>query len=553
MKFIVSFTAFLLFNGLIKAQNASVQLVHAIADTSLHTIDIWLSNTKIADNISFRESTGIISFPAVIATELRISDSSSTDTLNPIFIYRDSLTVGEKYLMIASGILDSTAAYSHFKPLNFYRTPEAREFSLFSGYSDVIFYHAVTDLERISISETRELNTELESDLGYSEFSGYSEIETSNYRFRLKELNNQFAAGEFDAFLASNNLEDSSLIVLVSGFQNPDSNSNGPSLGVDVITSQGNAYSLPISNGKIQFLHNSADPELAKIDLYVNDVLGINSFDFQSASGSLTFPSGIELVIKLSSDSANGPNESFFSKSINVTANQESIAIISGLNGSNFDPIEPLDIYMNEAQTSASIGSNTDIIFFNASTDFGSAGLKETSILNSDLFSDVNYGEFSSYISLPTANYKVDLFSNGEKFSSSGLNLDNYSLSGAAITLMTSGFVDTAANSNGEEFGLWFARSSAGKFTKLSSPLSIESIHQNKLHIFPNPSSSIINIESSENIEEVNIFNSLGQSVMNETDCKSPKQIDVSNFPRGVYILTTTFNSTVQSERLIIE
>jgi hypothetical protein len=133
------------------------------------------------------------------------------------------------------------------------------------------------------------------------------------------------------------------------------------------------------------------------------------------------------------------------------------------------------------------------------------------------------------------------------------LNLDNYSLSGAAITLMTSAFVDTAANSNGEEFGLWFARSSAGKFTKLSSPLSIESTQKNKLRIFPNPSSSIINIESSENIEVVNIFNFLGQSVMTETNCKSPKQIDVRHFPKGVYILTITLNGKAQSERLIIE
>lgn len=537
----------------VRAQNASVQLIHAISDTNFQTVDIWLSNTKIADNISFRQATSFISFPAVIEAKVRICDSASTDTINPLFLFTEQLVVGEKYIMVATGIADSNANYSPYKPLNFHLTSGARQLSQFTGYSDVVFFHASTDTETLSIRETRELDVELESALSYGTFSDYTELETSNYRLRLSETTHAFPMGEFDAFLASSGLEDSALTVLISGFQQPEQNSNGPALGINVVTSTGNVYSLPISHGNIQFLHNSADPELEEIDMYVNGTLALNSLDFLTASGYLTFPSGKELRLAITSDSASGSSESIYEESFVIDANSENITVLHGLNGTEFSPIEALNLSMKRSKTEADIASNCDILFFNGSTDFGAAALKEETIVNTEIFNQTAYGQFSDYASLPAANYNVDLYRTSELFASNGLNLDGYNLAGSAITLMTVGFVDTLANQNGEEFGLWFARSTSGKFTKLSAPLGVKNGSAQAPKLFPNPTSSFVEILSNQPIEELRIYNTQGQLVLRTKADSSTKRIDVHNLIPGIYIVEFLSKDSLRCDKLIVE
>lgn len=550
MKQLVSFVIFLSISLSIHAQNASVQLIHAISDTNLKTVDFWLFNTKIADNISFREATEFISFPAVIQSQLRICDSASTDTINPLFLFKEQLVVGEKYFMVLSGIADSTASYSHYKPISAHLTSQARELSQFAGYSDGIFFHAATDLEALSISETRELFEVVETNIDYGDYSDYKELETSNYRFRLKELSNLFPSGEYDAFMSSLSLDDSSVVILISGFKHPELNSDGASLGIDLITSSGNVYALPMSSGKVQFLHNSADPDLDEVDIYINNKQELNSLDFLSASGYLTFPSGTELEVAITRDSASTSNESVLTKSIVIDASSENIGM---LYGTEFSPIQPLDIQLKKARSSAASSANCDILFFNGSTDFGTTTIREASVLNSDLFTSVEYGDFTEYISLPATNYKVDVFKGNALFTSKGLNLENYNLSGAAITLLTAGFADTAANSNGEEFGLWFARSSSGRLTKLSEPVGITGLETNDLRFYPNPASSDVQISASSDIDYVRIYNTQGQVILNERIQKNSASIDVKSIFPGIYIIEFSINGSKLFDRLIIE
>lgn len=62
-----------------------------------------------------------------------------------------------------------------------------------------------------------------------------------------------------------------------------------------------------------------------------------------------------------------------------------------------------------------------------------------------------------------------------------------------------------------------------------------------KVNIYPNPTIDILNISSVEKIEDIKIFNLMGQT-MNFTDIVNDgntAKIDVSHFPNGIYVLTT--------------
>lgn len=84
----------------------------------------------------------------------------------------------------------------------------------------------------------------------------------------------------------------------------------------------------------------------------------------------------------------------------------------------------------------------------------------------------------------------------------------------------------------------------------ISSISNIES--KDKISIYPNPAQEIINIESEENIDQVSIYNMLGQPVyLSNTIQKSrlkTKQIDISLLDAGTYVMLI---KSVNSNRLL--
>lgn len=81
--------------------------------------------------------------------------------------------------------------------------------------------------------------------------------------------------------------------------------------------------------------------------------------------------------------------------------------------------------------------------------------------------------------------------------------------------------------------------------------LGIANFEKSKLKIYPNPASDILNIEANANIDNISVFNLLGQEVM----CKFPKKqietMDISKFESGVYIVKTNIEGVTSVSRII--
>ena len=82
-------------------------------------------------------------------------------------------------------------------------------------------------------------------------------------------------------------------------------------------------------------------------------------------------------------------------------------------------------------------------------------------------------------------------------------------------------------------------------------PLSAVEKTKNKFSVHPNPSSGFINLKSLENNDEysISIFNIFGKEIIH--NLKNPKQIDISHFVRGQYILKIETKDGVINERIL--
>ena len=85
------------------------------------------------------------------------------------------------------------------------------------------------------------------------------------------------------------------------------------------------------------------------------------------------------------------------------------------------------------------------------------------------------------------------------------------------------------------------------------TPLSSDSFTASKVKLYPNPTSNVLNIESVGTIQNIAIYNVLGQEVMNKLTNQTLVSLDVSGLNAGVYVIKTAIDGTVSSTKFIKE
>ncbi|HOK21850.1 MAG TPA: T9SS type A sorting domain-containing protein, partial [Bacteroidales bacterium] len=81
---------------------------------------------------------------------------------------------------------------------------------------------------------------------------------------------------------------------------------------------------------------------------------------------------------------------------------------------------------------------------------------------------------------------------------------------------------------------------------------NINDVANNNLSVYPNPATDIIVVETPENINNVKIFNSLGQNVLNQNFQNQNKiQLNIENIIPGLYIIETSLDNGLKLRKTI--
>jgi len=104
-----------------------------------------------------------------------------------------------------------------------------------------------------------------------------------------------------------------------------------------------------------------------------------------------------------------------------------------------------------------------------------------------------------------------------------------------------------ARNVGGEAVG-----SSTWSFTTESDPLSVDEFEARQLKHFYDTNSNILTISSNYiNLENIRVFNVIGQQVINITSNNSSQLIDLSNLKNGIYIVNVSIENRIETFKFI--
>jgi hypothetical protein len=306
---------------------------------------------------------------------------------------------------------------------------------------------------------------------------------------------------------------------------------------------------------RLQVIHNAADPNAAAVDVYLDGALLLDDFAFRTATPFIDAPAGVEFNIGVAPGNSSSVNDTLKNFPVTLENGNTYVAIANGVLNPESYAANPegrstaFTLFVKDMARESASGSDVDFFVLHGATDAPAVDVIARNVAT--LVNDAAYGDITDYISVPAAEYTLDLtLADGTTLVQS-YSADLSTLGGGSAVVFASGFLTPSANQDGEAFGIFFALSdgTVGQFltsdiTSVESSSDITPVNYTLSQNYPNPfnPSTTINftIPNSENVS-LKIFNILGVEVatlINENLSAGAYSysFDAQNLASGIYL-----------------
>lgn len=523
-----------------------VQFINNCPDLAYHGFDIYIDGLQIVNDLHFRTASPFIDINANAMAEIGVAEMNSLQIADTLFRVVTALNPTNEYIFVINGI-ESSTGYTPSPPLSLSSFDRAR-IGTSIGFTSVLFGTGSTDAQ---VFDIRSGMKTFANELQYATFdSDYEELNYSDvYKIRITNSTGSKVTHTYLLDPQSANLDGKAITILASGFINRAANSNGEAFGLWYTDGQGGAL-LPLDSvsdpealARVQLIHNSADTGVKKVDVHVNNVKIIDSLEFRHATEYLDVFANTPLSFSLTKAGTTIP---MYSSSLTFDSAGTYSAFVYGISDSskNYTPRPSLSIKLKpQAKEQPFTPGAADLLFMHGVTDGSATDI--TLDNNPPFINNLNYGQFTNYLTGITSHgagnnhlIKLDTGSTSALQDIYILPFDNWGLAGKTVTIVSSGFINTANNSNGASFGLWAAVAEGGAMRELPVYVSVKDIFKKStaIAIWPNPANDAISFSNDLRPKNVLITDIAGKVLLSNA-APTNNTINISQLPAGNYLL----------------
>jgi hypothetical protein len=551
-----------------KAQ-ATFQIIHNCADAAATNVKIWANGGVLVNNLSFRFATPVGTVTAGSYT-IGVSLPTATSQAQSLAQFTVNFASGVDYKIVANGIV-SAAGYlpnNTVAPFTLNTFTTSGLAAPGATQTKILVNHGSTDAPTVDVvapftGAVPVIPNVLVNNAAYTNFSNWLTVNTADIKLQVRDQFSENVVAEYSAPLQTLGLGGSILTVVASGFLTPASNSAGPAFGLWVAAATGGSLiPLPtttVTSTRLQAIHNSADAGAAQVDVWLKStatgtsaILIADNFAFRTATPFVDIPTAQVVTLSIAPPTSTSAAAAIANFTYNLLPTSKYQLIATGLiSPTGYSPsatVAPFGLAVNpNVRERAITASNTDVLIFHGSTDAPAVNVLENSGII--LASNLAYNSYNSsgYNLVPTSNYSVTLTNTAGTATVANYlaPLSTLSLTGSAITVLASGFLNTAANNNGPSFGLWAALATGGNLVQLSTytvtALSKNSKLNDLLSVYPNPFSNVLIIKNKSNSNlAITILDINGKVIVNQTSTLETIELNTNELTNGVYFLNIT-------------
>lgn len=317
----------------------------------------------------------------------------------------------------------------------------------------------------------------------------------------------------------------------------------------------------------VQFVHNSSDPSVAIVDIYFSDTLAIDDFEYRNATKYFTLPSDVPVKISIAPSASTSSAEAIFNANYTFGLKTKNIMMASGLVEAGFaaNPQgRATDFqFLNfpAAKTTSTDPDKVELVWFNGVTDAHVLDLALPT--NEVIFNNLGYGNAAAYVLRDPSISTVWVQNYFNQTTFGAFSTDFSVLTGDAVFLLLSGFMDPVANKNGASLALLGIMPDGSVISFNEEDVVVTSMQKSQeenagLKIYPMPSQGIVNIKLTDIQVEgsIEVLNLQGMSMkkINRADYNSVNELtlDLSELTPGNYFIKLISGDKYIVENLII-
>jgi hypothetical protein len=188
-----------------------------------------------------------------------------------------------------------------------------------------------------------------------------------------------------------------------------------------------------MADATIQIIHNSPDPAAATVDIYVNAGAepAVPDLAFRAATGLITLPSGVDLVVGIAPGNSTGPGDIIATWTFNLPADSKTVVMASGLLGVDFD------LFTNPLETMGP-SDQVGVLAFHGAPDAPAVDVGADGV--GVLIPNLEYQTFAGYLYVPAADYILTIAPAGGEIIA-GFDAPLSGLGGGTAVVFASGFL----------------------------------------------------------------------------------------------------------------
>ena len=186
---------------------------------------------------------------------------------------------------------------------------------------------------------------------------------------------------------------------------------------------------------RVQIIHNAPNPV---VDVYVNGALALNDFEFRTATPFLDLPAGVQLSIAVAPSNSTSVLDAIATFDATFNDGQTYVVTASGIVG---NPTTPFTLITDAAAREVGIDGANNV---NLSVLHGSPDAPAVDVVvrtGGKIVSNASYGAFTPYLSVPAAEYYLDVKPAGSSDIVATYRADLSGLGGQAIKVLASGLL----------------------------------------------------------------------------------------------------------------
>jgi len=423
-----------------------VQIVHNAIDP---TIDLYAGNTRLVNDLEYRTATAYLTLPADRSIKFGIAGAGSNSPFQVLFSFTHSFEAGKLHTFFTNGIVFDTIF-----PVNM-KQDVAQAASPNPAKAAFSIFHGAPGTPSVDISVLG--GGYAYTNLSYGQFTPFSTLDPVTYYFQLAPHGQATPLATFEVKLDT--LAGTSFRLFVSGRA-----SGSPEIGLFGVFPDGKVIEFPKSVAlplaRVQFIHNSPS---ATVDIYWDNKLQINDFEFRKATPYMGVPAGRNVEIAVAPGNSTSAAQASVTFTLRFTENKNYILTASGIAGGS--PAFNL-LVKEEARITASDANVISLTALHGAP--GAPGVDIDAVLvQNNLLTNLTYGNYAPYFELPVDLYDFAIRATGSTDPIGTFRADASALGGQSGCLFASGVVGGTP-----AFGLYLALSNGTVLPLTATPMA---------------------------------------------------------------------------------